>query len=116
MEMLRAYDFETERPQANSVQRSDVAVQALRHRRTRKTGIDMKYKTNPTARMATLDQLLETTIPVYLSPVPTKDTLRNWLDAARIPRFKPNPNAKRGGGYVFYSVAAVEKFLKDRTL
>ena len=69
-------------------------------------------KTNPiNARLATLDQLIETTVAVYLSPPPPRETLRNWLDAARIPRFKPNPLAKRGGGTVYYSVAAVEKML-----
>ena len=68
------------------------------------------------ARLATLDQLLQTLIPAYLAPVPTHETLRDWFDTARIPRFKANPAAKRGGGPVFYSVAAVEKFLQARTL
>jgi hypothetical protein len=71
---------------------------------------------NTTARLATLDQLLETTIPLFLSPVPSRDTLRNWLDSAKIPRFKANPTAKRGGGTAFYSVAGVEKFLRSRIL
>jgi hypothetical protein len=69
-----------------------------------------------TARLATLDQLLETTIPVFLSPTPSRETLRNWFDAAGIPRFKSNPSAQRGGGPVFYSVGAVEKFFRSRTL
>ena len=64
----------------------------------------------PQARLATLEQLLETTIPAFLSPPPSRETLRAWFDAARIPRFKSNPTAKRGGGTVFYSVAGVEKF------
>ncbi len=71
---------------------------------------------NISARLATLDQLLKTTIPAFLSPPPARDTLRDWLDAARIPRFKNNPLAKRGGGPVFYSVCHVEKFLQQRTL
>jgi len=70
----------------------------------------------PTARLATLDQLVQTLIPAYLDPTPSRETLRDWFDAARIPRFKANPTAKRGGGPVFYSVAAVEKFLQTRTL
>lgn len=45
---------------------------------------------------------------------PRIGTLADEL-AARIPRFKPNPTAKRGGGYVYYSVPAVEKFLRSRT-
>ncbi len=73
-------------------------------------------KINTTARLATLDQLVQTLISAYLTPVPSHETLRDWFDTARIPRFKANPAAKRGGGPVFYSVAAVEKFLQTRTL
>jgi hypothetical protein len=69
-----------------------------------------------TARLATLDVLLETTIPVLLSPPPSRDTLRAWFNQARIARFKANPLARRGGGHVYYSVAAVEKFLRSRTI
>lgn len=69
-----------------------------------------------TARLATLDQLVKTLIPAYLTPIPSHETLRDWFDTARIPRFKANPTARRGGGPVFYSVAAVEKFLQTRTL
>ena len=71
---------------------------------------------NRSARLATLNQLLQTVIPAYLTPPPSAFTLRVWFDQARIPRFKSNPTAKRGGGTVFYSVAAVEKFLQSRTL
>jgi hypothetical protein len=71
---------------------------------------------NYNARLATLDQLLQTTIPVFLSPPPSRETLRAWFDAARIPRFKSNPEATCGGGPCFYSVAAVEKFFRSRTL
>ncbi len=67
-------------------------------------------------RLATLDVLLETTIPLFLSPPPSRETLRAWLNRARIPRFKANPLARRGGGHVYYSVAAVEKFLRSHTL
>jgi len=69
-----------------------------------------------TARLAALDQLKQTLIPAQLDPVPSAETLREWFDTARIPRFKANPAAKRGGGPVFYSVAAVEKYLQSRTL
>ena len=76
----------------------------------------MNTNPTPSARLATLDQLVQTLIPAYLDPTPSRETLRDWFDAARIPRFKANPTAKRGGGPVFYSVAAVEKFLQTRTL
>jgi len=78
--------------------------------------LENNMKETPTARLATLDQLVQTLIPAYLSPTPSHETLREWFDAARIPRFKANPAARRGGGPVFYSVAAVEKFLETRTL
>jgi hypothetical protein len=68
-----------------------------------------------TARLATIDVLLATTIAVFLDPPPSRDTLRHWFNRARIPRFKANPSARRGGGPVYYSVAAVEKFLRSRT-
>lgn len=68
------------------------------------------------ARLASLDGLLQTVIPAYLDPVPSRETLRDWFDQARVPRFKSNPAARRGGGTVFYSVSAVEKFLQSRTL
>lgn len=68
------------------------------------------------ARLATLDQLIENTIPHFLVPIPSRETLRAWFDAAGVPRFKCNPSAQRGGGPCFYSVAAVEKFLRTRTL
>jgi hypothetical protein len=71
---------------------------------------------NITARMATLDQLIKTLIPAFLTPTPSHETLREWFDNARIPRFKANPAARRGGGPVYYSVSAVEKFFETRTL
>jgi hypothetical protein len=74
----------------------------------------MQKQTN--ARPATLEVLLQTTIPVFISPPPTRETLRAWFNRARIPRFKPNPAARRGGGPVYYSVTAVEQFFRNRTL
>jgi hypothetical protein len=73
-------------------------------------------KQNNHARLASLDGLLQTVIPAFLNPVPSRETLRDWFDKARIPRFKSNPTARRGGGPVYYSVSAVEKFLQGRTL
>jgi hypothetical protein len=69
-----------------------------------------------TARLATIDRLRETTIPLFLDPVPSRDALRAQFKAAGIPHIKANPSAKRGGGYVFYSVAAVEKMFRSRTI
>lgn len=68
-----------------------------------------------TARLATIQQLVPL-LANHLAPVPSAETLRDWFDRARIPRFKSNPLAKRGGGPVFYSVSAVEKLLRSRTL
>jgi hypothetical protein len=69
-----------------------------------------------TARLATLPELEKTTLPVFINPVPSRETLRAWFDDAKIARFKSNPVAKRGGGLVYYSVAGVEKFFRSRTL
>ena len=68
------------------------------------------------ARLATLDELEKTILPVFLSPIPSRETLRSWFDAAKIPRFKNNPSAKRGGGPCYYSVSAVEKLMRSRTM
>ena len=76
----------------------------------------MKVLTNSNARLATMVVLRETLLPNFLDPIPTNETLRNWFDEARVPRFKSNPLAKRGGGPVFYQVAAVEKLLRTKLL
>ena len=73
----------------------------------------MKAAPQTHARLATLAVLRENTIKAFLDPVPCDPTLRTMFDAARIPRFKANPRARRGGGVVFYSVAAVEKFFRS---
>jgi hypothetical protein len=74
-------------------------------------------KPKPTGvRLATLEELVKNILPNFLSPVPSRETLRDWFDQAQIPRLKANPTAKRGGGKVFYSVSAVEKFLRASTM
>lgn len=72
--------------------------------------------THPTARLKTLEQLRQTTLPQFISPVPSNETLRTWFDQAKIPRFKANSAARRGGGAVYYSEAAVEKLFRARLL
>jgi hypothetical protein len=74
-------------------------------------------ETTPTSvRLATMATLEKTVLPLFIDPVPTRETLRAWFDAAHVPRFKSNPTAKRGGGTVFYSVSAVEKFFRSRMM
>lgn len=68
----------------------------------------------PKARLATLDQVIDW-LANFIEPIPTKETVRCWLDDANVPRFKSNPTARRGGGRVYYSVAGVEKLLRSRT-
>lgn len=68
------------------------------------------------ARLATLATLRLTVLPAFLNPIPSAVTLRIWFDREKIPRFKSNPSAKRGGGPVWYSVPAVEKMLRGRLL
>lgn len=75
----------------------------------------MNATENPSnVRAASLDELLKDVVPNFLKPVPKRDTFRDWLDRAGIPRFKQNPTAARGGGVCFYSVPHVEKFLRNR--
>jgi len=66
-----------------------------------------------TAKYATLGELRNTILAEYIQPIPSNETLRAWFDDANIPRIKTNRCAKRGGGPVFYSVAAIEQMFKD---
>ena len=65
------------------------------------------YKTK--ARHATLDRIKKTVLPNFIDPIPGDESLRKLFGARRVPKFKPNPTAKRGGGPVYYLVSAVEK-------
>jgi hypothetical protein len=70
------------------------------------------------SRFATLLTVKTDILPNYLAPqdVPTDETLRSWFDTAKIPRIKTNPAAVRGGGTVYYSAPAIEKYLRSRLL
>ena len=81
-----------------------------------KTNSILNPQPQTSARAATLDSLIENVIPLFLSPPPSRETLRNWFEAAGVPKFKCNPSAKRGGGPCFYSVSAVEKFFRSRLI
>lgn len=76
----------------------------------------MKQIPNGSARLATLAVLRETLLINFLNPVPSTETLRDWFNRAGIPKFKSNQAARRGGGPCFYSIPAVEKFLRQRTI
>lgn len=52
-------------------------------------------------------------MPSYLDPVPTKRTLKAWFKRANVSFMKANPNARNGGGVVWYSVAEVERMLRQ---
>ena len=69
---------------------------------------------NSNARMVSLDVIQRDIVPLYLDPVPTKETLRVWLKD--VPCFKSNPTARRGGGPAYYSRSHIEKFLRSRTM
>lgn len=69
----------------------------------------------PRARLATAEELLQTIIPAYLSPPPTKRALVRLLKSAGVQTFKASPSARRGGGRVFYSVAGTERLLRQRS-
>ena len=74
----------------------------------------LTHLSQTTARLAAIGQLRQTLLKAHLDPVPCAATCKAWFDAARIPRMKANPLAKRGGGQVYYSVAHVERFLRSR--
>lgn len=93
----------------------DFPLKANGHDKPLKKAIKQDFMQIENVRLATLDALIENVVPLFISPIPSRDTLRDWFDAANIPRFKANPTAKRGGGTVFYSVPAVEKFFRSRT-
>lgn len=69
--------------------------------------------TQTKARLATVEELRKTLVPAYLDPVPTKRTLKEWFKRANISFLKANPAARNGGGVVWYSVAEVERMLRE---
>jgi len=69
-----------------------------------------------TARLATLDELIQSPLQDFLAPVPCKATLRDWFDRNHVQRMKANPSARRGGGPNYYSRADVEKLLRSRMM
>lgn len=69
---------------------------------------------NTNMRLASIEIIKRDILPNYIQPIPSTPTLRTWFDGAEIPKLKCNPKAKRGGGTVFYSVAAIEKLLRSR--
>ena len=52
-------------------------------------------------------------LPGYFDELPSDETLRSRFKAARVPFIKCNRAAKRGGGVVFWDIAAVEKHLRS---
>ena len=64
------------------------------------------------ARFATLRELRQTVLAAYFQPIPQYRTLRIMF--ANVPKLKTNPDAVRGGGELYYSVAGVEKALRSR--
>jgi hypothetical protein len=68
------------------------------------------------ARSGDLDYICNIVLPPFINPVPSRDTVRDWLDTAKVPKFKANPVARRGGGRAYYSISHVEKMLRSRTI
>jgi len=66
-------------------------------------------------RLATL-VVLHQIAAQHLDPCPPMSTIRTWCNREKVPRFKSNPTAPRGGGTVFYSVPHFEKLLRSRVL
>jgi hypothetical protein len=66
------------------------------------------------ARLATMDELIQNVLPLFITPIPSRETLRSWFNRAHVPRLKTSPRAKRGGGALYYDVESVKKFLRCR--
>lgn len=91
-------------------------MEAIRNKPPDSAGENRGTAPTSTARVASMAEIREHIVAPFMQPPPSVETLRDWFNAARIPRFKSNPTAKRGGGPVFYSVPAVEKYLRSRLL
>jgi hypothetical protein len=63
-------------------------------------------------QFATIQQLRLRILPDILQPVPPQATLRHWFK--HLPKVQNNPQAKRGT--VYYSVQAVEDYLRSRII
>lgn len=68
----------------------------------------------PMAHTATIAVIQERIARAYFDPLPRLSTLRDWLIRARVPRVKANMGAKRGGGPLYFHVAAAERCLKRK--
>lgn len=67
-------------------------------------------------RARTLNDICENVVPLYFSPPPCRMTIYRLLRAAKVPKFKTNLSAKRGGGRAFYSMPVVEKLFQQRVV
>lgn len=73
-----------------------------------------KTSTTPKARLLSLRGVREL-LAAHLDPVPCRQTLTAWLNAAKVRRMKTNPSAKRGGGPVYWNAADVERMIAQRS-
>ena len=64
-------------------------------------------------RLATLSKLKSGLLSGYFPDLPCDETLRTRFKAAGVPFIKSNRAAVRGGGTVWWDVAAVERYLKS---
>lgn len=65
-----------------------------------------------TPRLATLATLKRDVLPGYFGELPSDETLRHRLRSAGIPFIKTNRAARRGGGAVWWDIAAVDRYLR----
>lgn len=67
------------------------------------------------ARLASLPELRAGIVAAYLSPVPSPKVLATLFRRWNVPNLKSNPAAKRGGVPRFYSVAHIERALRQNS-
>ena len=72
---------------------------------------------NTKAMTATLEVLLAPggLVAAYMDPIPSPRRFARWLKQAGVPKLKPNPAARRGGGTPYFHVATVERILRQRS-
>ncbi len=68
----------------------------------------------PVAHTATALVIHQRYALLYFDPAPSVATLKGWLLRGKVPCRKANMNARRGGGPLYFHVAAADRFLRKR--
>lgn len=75
---------------------------------------DLEPANRRMAHTATAEVIHQRYARLYFDPPPSVATLRDWLVRAKVPWVKANMTARRGGGPLYFHVAAADRFLRRR--